>query len=105
MDVDDLFGAFDGEEKVNDVHEAEAEPSVAPGKRKAVQEEHVGDGGQSGGSKRQALPADAGAKRGLDPVAGTGVEGGVALKEGEESSTVREDGTLVKSVRTNPLLL
>lgn len=99
MDEDDLFGAFDGEEKVDDVREAEAEPSIAAGKRKAVQEEHAAGGGHSGGSKRQALPADAGDKRGLAVVGGAGVEGSVALKEGEESSTVREDGTLVKSVR------
>lgn len=101
MDVDDLFGAFDGDEKVNDVHEPEAEPSFAPQKRKAVQGDRVGGGSQSDGSKRQALHADEVAKRGLDLVGGTRVEGSVALKEGEESSTVREDGTLVKSVRTN----
>lgn len=101
--MDDLFGAFDGEEKVNHVRKAKAGPSIAPGKRKAVQE-RPGGGGQSGGSKRQALPADAGAKSGLDPVGGTVLEGGVALTEGEESSTVREDGTLVKSVRTKKTL-
>lgn len=92
MDVDDLFGAFDGAEKVNDVREA-VEPS---GKRKAV-ENDVGGGG---GSKRQALVQEEKAKHDSDPAASTVVEESVALKEGEESSTVREDGTLVKSVRT-----
>lgn len=87
MDVDDLFGAFDGAEKVNDVREA-VEPS---GKRKAVDE--------GGGSKRQALAQEERAKRDSDPAASAVVEGSVALKEGEESSTVREDGTLLKSVR------
>lgn len=95
MDVDDLFGAFDGEEKVSDVQAAE--PCAEDGKRKAGTDK--GAQGQPV-AKRQALPVDAGAKRELDPVKETGEEGGVALKEGEESSTLREDGTFVKSVRT-----
>lgn len=97
MDVDDLFGAFDGEEKVNDVQAAE--PCGDDGKRKAVSEK--GPVGQPV-AKRQALPADAGGKRERDPnpVMATGKDGGVELKEGEESSTLREDGTFVKSVRT-----
>lgn len=100
MDVDDLFGAFDGEEKVNHVHEAvEAEPSVAAGKRKAVDDQSAAVGDEGGGIKRQTLPADAGNKRGLGPSVVAGVEESVALKEGEESSTMREDGTFVKSVR------
>ncbi|CAM9199818.1 unnamed protein product [Ectocarpus sp. 4 AP-2014] len=90
MDVDDLFGAFDGAEKVNDVREA-VEPS---GKRKAVDEGVV--------SKRQALAQEERAKRDSDPAASAVVEGSVALKEGEESSTVREDGTLVKSYSVYP---
>lgn len=96
MDVDDLFGAFDGEEKVGNVKAAE--PCGEDGKRKVVSEE--GPEGQRV-AKRQALPADAGAKRELEPpVIATGGKGGVELKEGEESSTLREDGTFVKSVRT-----
>lgn len=96
MDVDGLFGAFDGEEKVSDVQAAE--PCVEDGKRKAGSE--AGTAAGQPVAKRQALPAEAGAKRELDPVTATGGEGGVELKEGEESSTLREDGTFVKSVRT-----
>ncbi len=100
MDVDDLFGAFDGKEKVNNVHEpVEAEPSVVAGKRKAVAKESASAGDGGGGTKRQALPADAGNKPGLDPSVLARVEESVTLKEGEESSTMREDGTFVKSVR------
>lgn len=100
MDVDDLFGAFDGKEKVNNVNEAVgAEPSVVAGKRKAVAKESASVGYAGGGTKRQALPADADNKRGLDPSVVAGVKESVSLKEGEESSTMREDGTFVKSVR------
>lgn len=95
MDVDDLFGAFDGEEKVNDVQAAE--PCGEDGKRKVSEEGSV----RQPVAKRQALSADAGAKREVEPVMATGGEAGVELKEGEESSTLREDGTFVKSVRTN----
>lgn len=89
MDIDDLFGAFEGEERVNDVHEAE--PTVTAVKRKTSGE---GDGKSGGGSssKRQAV---------LEVKEGRVEEEGAASKrlvEGSESSTVREDGTLVKSV-------
>lgn len=89
MDIDDLFGAFEGEQRVNDV--GEAEPTVAAVKRKALGEEDGKSGGGSS-SKRQAV---------LEVDAGRAEEGGGASKrliEGSESSTVREDGTLVKSV-------
>lgn len=101
MDVEDLFGAFDGAEKVNNVGEANDKPRVAVGKRKAVDED--GSGG-SGANKRQDLPANESSHSGgADDRKGNravAVEGTTALKEGEESSTVREDGTLVKSVST-----
>lgn len=103
--LDDLFGAFDGGETANDVHEASDEPSDAAGKRKAVGEDGTAGGGAT---KRQAmLPTesansgndnDTGKSTGANPVEGAST----ALKEGEESSTIREDGTLVKSVRTTP---
>lgn len=101
MDLDNLFGAFDGAEKANDVHEATSDPTVvAAGKRR------VDIGGVPGGgaSKRQAVQQSDNSKSGVDgvgklvPVANNESEGIIALKEGEESSTVREDGTLVKSV-------
>lgn len=95
MDVDDLFGAFDGEEKVSDVQAAE--PCAEDGKRKAGTDK---DSEGQPVAKRQALPVDADAKHELDPVKATDGEGGVELKEGVESSTLREDGTFVKSVRT-----
>ena len=104
MDLDDLFGAFDGEEKINDVHEATDELSAGAGKRKVVTDERHGEGPAN---KRQASKGSEGTKSGgvggnLDSssAATTVVDGRVALKEGEESSTLREDGTLVKSVRT-----
>eukprot|EP00752_Nemacystus_decipiens_P013490 g11949.t1 len=97
MDVDDLFGAFDGDEKVSDVQAAE--PCAEDGKRKAVTEK--GSAGQPV-AKRQALPPHVGAKREVDPVKTTGGEGGIELKEGEESSTLREDGTFVKSYSVYP---
>ena len=96
MDVDDLFGAFDGEEKVSNVQAAD--PCAEDGKRKAGS-----DAGTAVGqpvAKRQTLPADTGDKREPDPVTAKGKERGVVLKESEESSTLREDGTFVKSVRT-----
>lgn len=95
MDVDDLFGAFDGEEKVSDVQAAE--PCAEDGKRKAGTDK---DSEGQPVAKRQSLPVDADAKHELDPVKATDGEGGVELKEGVESSTLREDGTFVKSVRT-----
>lgn len=101
MDLDDLFGAFDGGEKAKDVHEATSDPTVvAAGKRR------VDIGGVPGGgaNKRQAVQQTDNSKSCVDgveklvPVADNEGEGIIALKEGEESSTVREDGTLVKSV-------
>lgn len=104
MDLDDLFGAFDGAEKINDVHEATDELSAGAGKRKVVTDEVQIEGPAN---KRKASIGNEGTKSSgvagnLDSnSAATAVVGGrVALKEGEESSTLREDGTLVKSVRT-----
>lgn len=100
MDLDDLFGAFDGAEKAKDVHEANDSTAVAAGKRR-VETSGVPEGGAS---KRQAVQQSDNAEPGVDvaeivaPVVDNEVEGTVALKEGEESSTIREDGTLVKSV-------
>lgn len=101
MDLDDLFGAFDGAEKEKDVNEVTSDPTVvAAGKRR-------GDiGGVPGGgvSKRQAVQQSDNSKSGIDSVekpvlvAENESDKIIALKEGEESSTVREDGTLVKSV-------
>ncbi|CAM9166887.1 unnamed protein product [Scytosiphon promiscuus] len=93
MDIDDLFGAFEGEERVNDVHEAE--PAGTAVKRKILGED---DAERSGGSssKRQAV---------VEVETGrTEEEGGASkrLVEGSESSTVREDGTLVKSYSVYP---
>lgn len=104
MDLDDLFGAFDGAEKINDVNEATDELSAGAGKRKVVTDEGHGEGPEN---KRQASKRNEGTESGgvadkLDSssAATTRVDGRVALKEGEESSTLREDGTFVKSVRT-----
>lgn len=104
MDLDDLFGAFDGAEKINDVNEATDELSAGAGKRKVVTDEGHGEGPEN---KRQASKGNEGTESGgvadkLDSssAATTRVDGRVALKEGEESSTLREDGTFVKSVRT-----
>lgn len=100
MDLD-LFGAFDGAEKASNVTEAEGEPipSVKSGKRK-VSDQVATDTA----SKRQAVSGTEGAaapsKSGdRAPASTTESEGPVTLVEGEESSTQREDGTLVKSVR------
>lgn len=108
MDLDDLFGAFDGAEKINDVNEATDELSARAGKRKVVTEEGHGEGPRN---KRQASKGNDGTESGgvadnLDSSSAltTGIDGKVALKEGEESSTLREDGTFVKSVSMTRLL-
>lgn len=100
MDLD-LFGAFDGAEKASDVTEAKAEsiPNVKAGKRKVSN--HIA---ADTTSKRQAVSGTEGAvavsKSGdRAPASTTETESPVTLVEGEESSTQREDGTLVKSVR------
>lgn len=101
MDLD-LFGAFEGAEKANDVREAKDEQlvNVKAGKRKVASEIPVG-----GTSKRQAVPSNEGdvAVSGRPsegaPAVTADIVGPVTLVEGEESSTKREDGTLVKSVR------
>lgn len=105
MDLDDLFGAFDGTEKINDVHEAKDELSDSAGKRKAPREEGHGIAPTN---KRQALQPNEGTKSGAvvdisdsASAAMAGDDGKVLLKEGEESSTLREDGTFVKSVSTS----
>lgn len=98
MDLDDLFGAFDGAEKAKDVQAAKDQVNVAVGKRKGVGE---GEKAGAGASKRQALLGKSEvATNGGAQMSTERTEGPVALVEGEESSTVREDGTLVKSVRT-----
>lgn len=103
MDLDDLFGAFEGEEKANDVHEAKHQPGVGVGKRKAPLAAVVeGEGGAGGGAnKRSAFTTNENSKTSIVNEGGADlmvIEGKNVLKEGEESSTVREDGTLVKSV-------
>lgn len=102
MDVGDLFGAFEGAETVHHVHDARGDSDVAVGKRKVV------DVGAGGGKpqKRQAGSSNDSGPTSPDnkiadrrSVADAGVGEAFALKKGEESSTVRDDGTLVKSVR------
>lgn len=101
MDLD-LFGAFEGEEKASDVREAKDGKvvNVKAGKRKVAIEIPV-----DGNNKRQALPSmeGGGAVSGRHseraPIETADSDRPVTLVEGEESSTKREDGTLVKSVR------
>lgn len=96
MDPDDLFSAFDGGEKAYDVKEAE-ERVVEVEKRKQVDEDE-----DAGRSKRQALPGKGGLPSDeTSAVPGAGPSwshGPTGVVEGEESSTVRADGTLVKKV-------
>lgn len=99
MDLD-LFAAFDGVDKANDVEEAKDEQfsSTRAGKRK------MSTGGAGTTTKRQGRVGKQAAvannrSSGDRSLAVTSEsEGPVALAEGEESSTMREDGTLVKSV-------
>lgn len=104
MDLD-LFGAFEGEEKASDVREAKDGKvvNVKAGKRKVAIEIPV-----DGNNKRQALPSmeGGGAVSGRHseraPIETADSDRPVTLVEGEESSTKREDGTLVKSYSVYP---
>lgn len=108
MDIDDLFGSFNGEEKGGKVDPARVEQRQNTGKRKTSGEDSR-DGTVGVGDKRQQTapttegaipPSGANTERVFGGrVGGSKGEEISLLKEGRESSTMREDGTLVKSVR------
>lgn len=98
MDLDDLFDAFDGADKVKNVEEPK-DSAVEHEKRK-----HAGEGNDDGRAKRQAVSGSRGTSGdGQSGLASTNRtsenRGPVSLVEEEGLSTVREDGTLVKKVR------
>lgn len=108
MDIDDLFGSFNSEEKGGKVDSARVDQRQHAGKRKTPGEDSRDGTVGVGNKRRQTAPTT----EGDIPASGANTEHvvggrvGVAkreeissLKEGRESSTVREDGTLVKSVR------
>ena len=119
MDIDDLFGAFNGEEKAREIDQARDEQGQAGGKRKTAGECKKGGTVEAGNKRQQTLPTTGNvtptSKEQTEHVRRNGdvsrngggkakVEGRTALIEGQESSIVREDGTLLKSVRGSQIL-
>ncbi|CAM9227349.1 unnamed protein product [Ascophyllum nodosum] len=118
MDIDDLFGAFNGEEKAREIDQARDEQGQAGGKRKTAGECKKGGTVEAGNKRQQTLPTTGNvtptSKEQTEHVRRNGdvsrngggkakVEGRTALIEGQESSIVREDGTLLKSYSVYPV--
>lgn len=108
MDIDDLFGSFNNEEKGGKVDSARVDQQQHAGKRKTPGEDGRDGTVGVGNKRRQTAPTTEGdipalganTERAIGDRVGVAKGDGISsLKEGRESSTVREDGTLVKSVR------